>query len=300
MNTDLALASPALIDQPWLHVALLLYALSAGPALWAIGARWARWAGEAGEARRSVAPDAWSSWPAWTLGLAALAVAVHTVSLGLRWATLGHGPFTTMHEILSSNLWSLSLVYGVSAWFLPPLRRLWLVVLPVFAVLAGWMLLADARPGHLPPTYETVLLYLHTLVGKLFLGLLLTALAWSAVPLLRRAAPGRRLMAGLPDDRRCDLLAHRYAAFAFVFEGAMLISGAMWAQDAWGRYWAWDPLETWAFLTWLTLAASLHARVTFRPSPVRFGLCLVTVFVLAFLTFFGVPFVSTSPHQGAI
>ncbi|MDP4299114.1 cytochrome c biogenesis protein [Leptothrix discophora] len=281
-------------DQPWLHAALLLYAASALPAFWAVLAR-RRAGGSAHEpATRS------SAWPKTVLLLAALAVTLHTVSLGLRWATLGHGPFTTMHEILSSNLWSLALVYGVSAAAIPVLRRLWLAVLPVLAVLAGWMLLADARPGHLPPTYETVLLYLHTLVGKLFLGLLLTALAWSAVPLLRTSAAGRRWTAALPEDRRCDAMAHRYAAFAFVFEGAMLTVGAVWAQDAWGRYWGWDPLETWAFLTWLSLAATLHARITFGPSPVRFGLCLVGVFVLAFLTFFGVPFVSTSPHQGAI
>jgi ABC-type transport system involved in cytochrome c biogenesis permease subunit len=272
--------SPALIDQPWLHAALLIYAASVLPGLLALR-----------PAGTDTVPVPKERWPQ---------VALHAVSLGLRWVSLGHGPFTTMHEILSSNLWSLSLVYAIGASLSPALRRLWTAVLPVPALLAIWLLLADARPGHLPPTYETVLLYLHTLVGKIFLGLLLTALAWASVPLLRLSALGRRWTSALPDERRCDQLAHRCAAFAFVAEGAMLTVGAAWAQDAWGRYWGWDPLETWAFLTWLALAATLHARVTFRPSPIRFSLCLIGVFVLAFLTFFGVPFVSTSPHQGAI
>jgi ABC-type transport system involved in cytochrome c biogenesis permease subunit len=80
----------------------------------------------------------------------------------------------------------------------------------------------------------------------------------------------------------------------------MLIVGAVWAQDAWGRYWAWDPLETWAFATWLALALVLHARATFRPAPRWHGAMLIAVFVLAFLTFFGVPFISTAPHKGAV
>ena len=241
--------------------------------------------------------------PTQRLAAAALGIAVllHTLSLAARWRALGHGPFTTMHEILSSNLWSLALVFLLSWWLVKEVRSALLVVVaPVLLTLAAWLLLADARPGHLPPTYATPLLYLHTIVGKLFLGLLLVAVALGAVPALRRSDWGLRRCAGLPDDRRFDALAHRFAAYAFVFETLMLIVGAVWAQDAWGRYWAWDPLETWAFLTWLALAAVLHGRATLRPAPVLFGACLLGVFVLAFLTFFGVPFISTAPHKGAV
>jgi ABC-type transport system involved in cytochrome c biogenesis permease subunit len=236
------------------------------------------------------------------LAAAALGTALllHTLSLAARWQALGHGPFTTMHEILSSNLWSLAFVFTLSWWALREVRAALPVALTVLLTLALWLLLADARPGHLPPTYDTPLLYLHTLVGKLFLGLLLVAVALGAVPLLRRSAWGRRYGAGLPEDRRFDELAHRFAAYAFVFETLMLIVGAVWAQDAWGRYWAWDPLETWAFLSWLALAAALHARASIRPAPAVFGVWLGLVFVLAFLTFFGVPFISTVPHKGAV
>jgi ABC-type transport system involved in cytochrome c biogenesis permease subunit len=125
-------------------------------------------------------------------------------------------------------------------------------------------------------------------------------MALGLVPALRRTAWGAARCAGLPDDRRFDELAHRFAAYALVFDTLMLIVGAVWAQDAWGRYWAWDPLETWAFASWLALAAALHARATLRPAPALFGLWLAGVFTLAFLTFFGVPFISTAPHKGAV
>jgi len=229
-----------------------------------------------------------------------IALALHTLSLAARWMAMGHGPFTTMYEILSSNLWSLALVFLLSWWIVRDLRGAALGVVPVLWVLGLWLLMADAGPGHLPPTYATPLLYLHALVGKLFLGLLLVAVALGAIPVLRLGTWGVRRCAGLPGDRRFDELAHRFAAYAFVFDTLMLIVGAVWAQDAWGRYWAWDPLETWAFVTWLALAAALHAHATVRPTPAAFGVWLAAAFVLAFLTFFGVPFISTSPHKGAV
>lgn len=245
----------------------------------------------------AAAGQRWQRAAGWAL---TAAVGLHTLALSTRWQAHGHGPFTTMHEILSSSLWSLALVFAVAGWALHEVRWAMRVAWPVWAVLALWLLMADSRAGHLPPTYATPLLYLHAVVGKLYLGLLLVAVALGGVPLLRRSAAGARGWAGAPDDRRLDELAYRFAAFAFVADTLMLIVGAVWAQDAWGRYWAWDPLESWAFASWLALAAALHGRATLRPSPARHGLWLAAVFVLAFLTFFGVPFVSTAPHKGAV
>jgi ABC-type transport system involved in cytochrome c biogenesis permease subunit len=240
--------------------------------------------------------------PVWPLAAIALAfaLAMHTLALATRWQSLGHGPFTTLHEILSSNLWSLALVFALAAALVREVRHALWAAAPWLLLLAAWLVVSDPRAGHLPPTYDTPLLYLHTLVGKLFLGLLLVAVALGAVPWLRRSAWGERAGRGFGDAARLDELAHRFAAFAFVFETLMLIVGAIWAQDAWGRYWAWDPLETWAFATWLALAMTLHARATFRPSPAAHGAMLAAVFVIAFLTFFGVPFISMAPHKGAV
>jgi len=256
------------MPEAWfLSLALAGYAASA--AVTVFGARWHR--------------------PSWPLAAAALfaALALHTLALGTRWQALGHGPFTTLHEILSSNLWSLALVVTLAAAFVREVRIALIAALLPLAVLAAWLVASDAGPGHLPPTYDTPLLYIHTFVGKLYLGLLLVATALGTLSWWR-ASPAS------------DALAHRFAAFAFVFDTLMLIVGAVWAQDAWGRYWAWDPLESWAFASWVALAAALHARATLRPSPAVFGVMLLGVFVLAFLTFFGVPFISMSPHKGAV
>jgi ABC-type transport system involved in cytochrome c biogenesis permease subunit len=142
-------------------------------------------------------------------------------------------------------------------------------------------------------------LWFHVLSGKVFLGCALVATGIAVLMLLRAGPVGRRI-AGLPSDRALDALAWRLMLVALVFESLMLVAGAVWAQDAWGRYWAWDPLEVWSLVTWLSLSAGVHARLTWRVTPRAGAWMIVGVFVLAFLTFFGVPFVSTAPHKGAL
>jgi ABC-type transport system involved in cytochrome c biogenesis permease subunit len=232
------------------------------------------------------------------LGLLLVGVAMQTVALAARWSQLGHGPFTTMYEVLASTVWSLSLIYAVAYTAMPRIRATATLVIPFIVMLAAWMLSADASPGHLPPTFSTPLLYVHSIFGKLFLGTLMLSMGVAAVIPARRTVLAGRFV-DMPDNDRLVELSYRLAALAFVFDTLMLIIGAVWAQDAWGRYWAWDPLETWAFLTWLALAFALHLKTWMRPRPLVWVVLVLLVFVLAFLTFFGVPFVSDSPHKGA-
>ena len=234
------------------------------------------------------------------LALMIAGLALHAMSLALRWTRIGHGPFVTLFEILSSNVWSLTLVFAVAYWCVRALRPAAAVVMPVLFVLMGWLLAASPGEGHLPPTYRTLWLYVHVVFGKIFLGSVLVAVGIAGLVLLRSAGVAAARLAALPEDARLDELAFRFMALGFVFESLMLVAGAIWAQDAWGRYWAWDPLETWSFLTWLALAFFLHLRATVRLAPRAAACAVIAVFVLAFLTFFGVPFVSTAPHQGAV
>ena len=227
-------------------------------------------------------------------------LAAHAFSLGLRWERVGHGPFITMFEILSSNVWSLLLVFAFAYWRVPAVRPATAIVMPVLFVMMAWLLAVSPGEGHFPPTYRTAWLYVHVLFGKVFLGSVLVAVGVAGLILLRHAGVRSTGLTQLPDSVRLEDLAFRFMVLGFVFETLMLIAGAIWAQDAWGRYWAWDPLESWAFTTWLTLALFIHSRVTFKLRPQHSAVLIMTVFVLAFLTFFGVPFVSASPHKGAV
>lgn len=76
------------------------------------------------------------------------------------------------------------------------------------------------------------------------------------------AADAPRRASRLPDAATLDSLAHKVIAFAFPLWTFAVIAGAIWAEQAWGRYWGWDPKETWSFVTWVFFAGYLHARAT--------------------------------------
>jgi len=226
--------------------------------------------------------------------LGSVGLIIHAFSLAIRWQRVGHGPFINLYEILSSNVWSLMFTFLLFMLFAKNFRGVGRFLVPVLALLMTWLLLTNSTDTYLPPTYNTIWLYFHVFSGKFFLGLLLLAVALAIYGLIRGVQNSDEI--SMP---KIQLLSYQFLAFAFCFESLMLFFGAIWAQDAWGRYWAWDPLETWAFLTWLSVLFVLH----WRSKSTRYGLYTAMIsacFILAFLTFFGVPFISTAPHKGMI
>ena len=231
------------------------------------------------------------------LAILGLAMVVHGIAIAIRWDRLDHGPYVNLFEILSSNVFSLHAAILAGCLLIPRIRPALAAALPVLQILVIWLFVTEPVQSELPVTYQTVWLSVHVWLGKLFLGCTLVALSVSLVVLLRRVT---QIFEVMPNDQALDELIYRAVFFAFILDSMMLVAGAVWAQDAWGRYWAWDPLETWSFVTWLAIVAYLHLRVTRRPSPPVGATIVVAIFIIAFWTFFGIPFVSTAPHKGAI
>lgn len=234
------------------------------------------------------------------LALMATGVLMHTLSLGMRWERLGHGPFVSLFEIISSNLWSLMLLYLFIYWRLIFLRSLSILVLPLLFILIGWLLVVPSGDSTLPASYATIWLYIHVFIGKIFLGSAFLAATIGLVILLRWMVPKKPLFPDLPDAHTLDELAYRFIAIAFVFDTLMLIAGSIWAQDAWGRYWDWDPLEVWSLINWLIIALIMHLRPLFHIPPSMGGVAAIVTFLVAFINFFGIPFISQASHRGVV
>ena len=233
------------------------------------------------------------------LALLVLGVVLHTTAIALRWERMGHGPYITMFEALSSGIWNLLLIYTLVYWRIPAIRATAAIITPILFLMMGWMMMfTPSEVGHKPQVYHTIWLYIHIGFAKIFISTVFIAVGISGIILSRRTEYGAMRFAHLPNDSRLDDLSFRFMAVAMIFQTLMLITGAIWAQDAWGRYWDWDPLETWAFITWLFVIFSLHLRHTYKTKPHTGALLVIGVFIMAFLVFFGVPFVSTDFHQG--
>jgi len=147
----------------------------------------------------------------------------------LRWL----GLFVSISVLLTLGT-AITLLYRNSSPLVPALKSTWLVIHVVAAIISGGVFL-------LANVIAASYLYLESMESK----------------------GGRKPWAKrLPDLETLDQLSYRLVAFVFPLWTFAVIAGAIWAESAWGRYWGWDPKETWAFITWVAYAAYLHARVT--------------------------------------
>ena len=279
-------------ELPWMWAGLFAYALAtllAFRSVWVLGA---------GSAVTGVALPSRQS-ERWILLFIISGVVLLTIALAVRWERLGHGPFVNLYELLMSQLFSLGLIYAIVYWRVPSLRSSAVVVLPLIWILGTWILFIDPADSRFPPTYHNNWLWAHVGFGKVFLSFCLVAAGLAGVILLRAIPRFARSFSHMT-DAALDQLAWRFMMLALVFDSLMLIAGAVWAQDAWGRYWSWDALETSSFLTWLSIGAGIHVRLTYK-IPTKVGaLVILAIFGLAFTTYFGAPYYSEAAHKGVI
>lgn len=110
---------------------------------------------------------------------------------------------------------------------------------------------------------------------------------------------GAGYLAKLPSARRLDLYAYRFHAFAFPLWTFAVAAGAVWAEYAWGRYWGWDPKETWALVTWVIYACYLHARSTAGWRGVKAAAIAIVGLVSFWFNFIGVNLLFSGLHSYA-
>jgi len=106
----------------------------------------------------------------------------------------------------------------------------------------------------------------------------------------------RRLV---PSAAGLDRLAYRIIALAFPIWTFAVIAGAIWAQEAWGRYWGWDPKETWSFITWVVFAGYLHARATSGWKGRRAAVIALVGFASLLVTYYAVNLFIVGLHSYA-
>jgi cytochrome c-type biogenesis protein CcsB len=203
------------------------------------------------------------------------------------------------------------LVAGAIVLRRPQYRPLWVFLLmPVLVLLtvSGRWLYANAAP--VMPALQSYWLPIHVSVVSLGSGVFLVAGIASILFLLRTSWLGdidqektggalARLVQRLPDAQTLDRIAYRTTIFAFPVFGFGVIFGAIWAEEAWGRYWGWDPKETVSFVAWVIYAAYLHARSTAGWRDRKAAWINVAGFVAMIFNLFFVNLVTVGLHSYA-
>jgi cytochrome c-type biogenesis protein CcsB len=253
-------------------VGLYSLALVAFCAQLAFGRRPARQLVVAGAPAEAPAPAATDAEPAgarrWgviAVVLTALGAATQAGVLVTRGMATGRLPWGNMYEFATAAVLVGVVAYLAFAVRTPGLRHIGLFVIgPVVLALVGIGLFLYAEAGPLVAALRSSWLAVHVTTAILGMGIFFVSGIASVLYLLRSGANVAEggLVSRLPSAAALDRVAHRTAVFGFPIWTFAVIAGAIWAESAWGRFWGWDPKETWAFIAWVVYAAYLHARTT--------------------------------------
>ena len=249
-----------------------------------------------------------------TIGLVGMLLALggvisQTIALGLRWYEsyqmgIGHAPLTNMYESLVFFAWCTTLFYLFME-FRFKARVIGAFVMPfAFAAMAyaSFAKRINQEISPLIPALQSNWLLAHVITCFIGYGAFAVAGGLGMMYLFKKNAQksGQTesgLAASLPELRIIDDLTHKTIIFGFLWLSAGIITGAIWANEAWGTYWSWDPKETWSIITWFIYASTLHARFTRGWQGTRIAWLAILGFISVFFTYFGVNFLLSGLHS---
>ncbi len=208
-------------------------------------------------------------WGRAAMLLTAAGALTHTGVLVARGMATERLPWGNMYEFATAVVLVAVVAFLVLALRSPGLRHLGLFVLaPVVVSMVAIGLFLYVEGGPLVAALRSSWLAVHVSTAILGFGVFFVSGIASVLYLVRSryeargADAGSGIVARMPSAATLDRVAHRTAVFGFPIWTFAVIAGAIWAESAWGRFWGWDPKETWAFIAWVVYAAYLHARTT--------------------------------------
>ncbi len=226
----------------------------------------------------------------WAFAIVIVVWCVHTAAIGLRWVEsyqmgIGHAPLSNLYESLIFFGWSILL-----ALILMKIRfRADVVVLlglPLVFLVMAYTFLEDPNIKPLIPALQSNWLVAHVITC--FLGYAGFAVSFVAAVLLLLSKGSDQLEKNPHFREILDDIVYRSILLGYPLLTLGIITGAAWADYAWGSYWSWDPKETWSLITWLVYSAFLHARLARGWSDEKTAILSVVGFGAVIFTYFGV------------
>jgi len=159
----------------------------------------------------------------------------------------------------------------------------------VIFLVIGYAAMQSKDVHELMPSLQSNWLGFHVSTAILSYGAFGVSFAVALVFLLRdRIAKGSFLDRHIPSQDKLDMIGYRSVSVGLLFLTFCIISGAIWAERAWGSYWSWDPKETWSLITWLIYAIYLHQRIRKGRKGKSAAVFALIGFVCVLFTYIGV------------
>ena len=235
-----------------------------------------------------------------------VALVVQTVGLGLRWIEsyqmgIGHAPLTNMYESVVFFAWTIVIFYLGIEWKFKT-RTIGAFSLPLAFLAMAYASFAPINKGISPliPALQSNWLLAHVITC--FVGYAAFAIAAAlGIMYLLKSYFGKDSDTNegslFPSLKVLDDIIHKSMVFGFIWLSAGIITGAIWANSAWGTYWSWDPKETWSLITWFVYAITLHARYTRGISGKAIAWLSLVGLLAVLFTYYGVNFLLSGLHS---
>lgn len=228
--------------------------------------------------------------------LAGAGLVVHSAVIAVWWFEVGHGPYMAPHEVLSSDAWVTMACFLVFLRVYPRIRPASILAFPATFLMLGLSLFYNPGIRTLPATFRSIWLVIHIGLYKISLATLIIAFAFSVFYLLKTRRDSGWLQQ-LPPLETLDVYGYRFAGFGFIFWTIGMLAGSIWAHQSWGRFWGWDPTETWSLITCLMFGAYLHLRRFFRLKGGAASWFFIACFIISLVSLFGMATLSSSIHS---
>jgi cytochrome c-type biogenesis protein CcsB len=221
----------------------------------------------------------------------------HTICISFYWTQAGYRSFSTF-QIINDASWAGVCVFLLSCLIAKYLIYTGILTMPLSVLLQIWAVVSEKEIGKTPPAFETPWFWIHVITSALAYGLVLVGGAIGLLYLLKTKHEGDAFYEQLPDLNKLDNANYLFIGNGFVMLTLMIISGALWTNNVYGSYWAWDPLEVQSLIAWLVYAIWLHVRLTFGWRGKK--LAWYSLFALPVMVFmiFGMPLFPEMFHRG--
>lgn len=208
---------------------------------------------------------------------------IHTFAIIWRWLRVGHPPFLSLFELVSLGAWWTIIIFLLFSIRQSKWRVLGAIVLPFTFISLGIVINTPTAPVPLNPALKSFWLYIHIGFALFTYGSYILSASAAVLYLTKRM-------------EEMDKLSYRFILLGFLTQAIMVASGAVWANLSWGRYWAWDPIETWSLLTWILYGGYLHLRLIKGWRGKRCAWISIISLILIIICFWGVPVFSRTIH----
>ena len=223
----------------------------------------------------------------------------HTLALIFRGIGAGRMPLTNQYEFATSFAWGITLCFIIFEKKYS-LRAMGTFVTPIVFIIIGYAAMQNKDVRPLMPALQSNWLTIHVITAIIAYGSFGVACGVSTMYLLReKFKEDEFFKKHIPSLEKLDIISYRAISLGYLFLTLVIITGAIWAERAWGRYWAWDPKETWALITWIIYSIYLHARLVKGWKGRRAALFSLIGFICVLFTYIGVNTLLPSIHSYA-